>query len=137
MSLLATAITDNTCCGLLKSASFQRVRVIPEGGQAQFGLPLLLFLLFLQHFWLRNGVVVAPVFRIVFQDSQPLEHFFIRAISNLTEQFISILLKVQQIIYIHQHRLCLLVFRLLQFLLESIESADTVWISFCLPKLLL
>ena len=55
----------------------------------------------------------------------------------MAEQFVGILLEVQQIIHIHQHFLGLLVFRQLQFLLEGIESTDTVRISFCLPKLLL
>ena len=81
--------------------------------------------------------MIAPVFRIVLQDAQPLEGLFIGTISDLAEQFIGILLEVQQIIHIYQHFLGLLVFRLLQFLLESIESADTVGISFCLSKLLL
>ena len=81
--------------------------------------------------------MIAPVFRIVLQHAQPLECLFIGTISDLAEQFVGILLKVQQIIHIHQHFLGLLVFRQLQFLLKSIESADTVRISFCLPKLFL
>ncbi len=40
MGHLAAAVADNTLFGLLKGAGFQRVRVIPEGGQAQLGLPL-------------------------------------------------------------------------------------------------
>ncbi len=43
MGRLATAVTDNAVCGFLKSPSFQRVWVIPEGGQAQLGLPFLSF----------------------------------------------------------------------------------------------
>ena len=39
MGHLAAAVADNTLFGLLKGAGFQRVRVIPEGGQAQLGLP--------------------------------------------------------------------------------------------------
>ena len=78
MSLLATAVTDNTYCGLLKSPRFQRVQVIPEGGQAKLGLPFLLFLLFLQCFGIGEGIMVAPVFRIVLQDAQPLELVFKR-----------------------------------------------------------
>ena len=137
MGRFATAVTDNAVCGLLKSAGFQRVGVIPEGGQAQPGPPLLLLLLFLWCFGLGDGVMVAPALRIVLQDAQPLEGLFIGTISNLAEQFVGILLEVQQIIHIHQHRLGLLILTLLQFLLEGIESTDTVRISFCLPKLLL
>ena len=80
--------------------------------------------------------MIAPVFRIVLQDAQPLEGLLVGTISDLAEQFVGILLEVQQIIHIHQHFLGLLVFRQLQFLLEGIESTDTVRISFCLPKLL-
>ena len=39
MGRLAAAVADNAVCGFLKSPSFQRVWVIPEGGQAQLGLP--------------------------------------------------------------------------------------------------
>ena len=81
--------------------------------------------------------MVAPVFRIVLQDAQPLEGLLIGTISNLAEQFVGVLLKVQEVIHIHQHFLGLLLLTLLQFLLKSIESADTVWISFCLSKLFL
>ena len=81
--------------------------------------------------------MIAPVFRIVLQDSQPLEGLLVGTISNLAEQFVSVLLKVQEVIHIHQHFLGLLILTLLQFLLKGIESADTVWISFCPPKLLL
>ena len=81
--------------------------------------------------------MIAPVFRIFLQRAQPLECLFIGTISDLAEQFVGILLEVQQIIHIHQHRLGLLILTLLQFLLEGIESTDTVRISFCLPKLLL
>ena len=41
---LAAAAADNTFFGFLKGPGIQRVRVIPEGGQAQLGLPFLLFL---------------------------------------------------------------------------------------------
>ena len=81
--------------------------------------------------------MIAPVFRIFLQRAQPLECLFIGTISDLAEQFVGILLEVQQIIHIHQHFLGLFVFRMLQFLLKGIESVDTVWISFCLSKLLL
>ena len=60
MSRLAAAVADNAIWGLLKSAGFQRGGVIPEGGQAQLGLPLLLFLFFLRRFWPGEGIVVAP-----------------------------------------------------------------------------
>ena len=75
MGRLATAVAGNAIRGLLKSAGFQRIGVIPEGGQAQLGLPLLLFLLFLQRFGLGESIMVAPVFRIVLQRAQPLECF--------------------------------------------------------------
>ena len=70
---LAAAVAGNAIRGLLKSAGFQRIGVIPEGGQAQLDPPLPLFLGFLQCFGPGDGVVVAPVFRIVFQRAQPLE----------------------------------------------------------------
>ena len=73
MGRLATAVADNAIRGLLKSAGFQRVGVIPEGGQTQLGPPLLLILLFLWCLGLGDGVVIAPIFRIVLLDSQPLE----------------------------------------------------------------
>ena len=95
MGRLATAVADNAVCGFLKSPSFQRVWVIPEGGQAQLGLPFLFFLLFLRRFGLGEGIMIAPVFRIVLQRAQPLEGLFIGTISNLAEQFIGILLEVQ------------------------------------------
>ena len=57
MGRLAAAVAGNAIRGLLKSAGFQRVGVIPEGGQAQLGLPLLLFLLVLRRFELGDGVV--------------------------------------------------------------------------------
>ena len=59
--------------------------------------------------------MIAPVFRIVLQDAQPLEGLLVGTISDLAEQFVGILLEVQQIIHIHQHFLGLLVFRQLQF----------------------
>ena len=62
MGCFAAAVADNAIRGLLKSAGFQRVGVIPEGGQTQLGLPFLLFLLFLRRFGLGEGVVVAPQF---------------------------------------------------------------------------
>ena len=55
--------------------------------------------------------MIAPVFRIFLQRAQPLECLFIGTISDLAEQFVGILLEVQQIIHIHQHFLGLLVFR--------------------------
>ena len=57
--------------------------MIPEGGQAQPGLPLLLFLLFLRRFGPGDGVVVAPVFRVVLQHAQPLEHPPVGAVPDL------------------------------------------------------
>ena len=39
--------------------------------------------------------MIAPVFRIVLQDAQPLEGLFIGTISDLAEQFVGILLEVQ------------------------------------------
>ena len=84
--------------------------MIPEGGQTQLGLPLLLFLLFLRRFGIGEGVVVAPVFCISLQSAQPFKDFLIGTISDLAEQFIGILLEVQQIIYIHQHFFGLVVF---------------------------
>ena len=137
MGRLAAAVAGNAIRGLLKSAGFQRIGVIPEGGQAQLGLPLLLFLFFLRRFWPGEGIVVAPVLRIVLQRTQPLEGLFIGTISDLAEQFVGVLLKVQQIIHIHQHFLGLPVLGVFQILLEGIEGADTVRISFCLSKLLL
>jgi len=80
--------------------------------------------------------MVAPVFRIVLQDAQPLEGLLIGTISNLAEQFVGVLLKVQEVIHIHQHFLDLLVFRLLQSLLKGIEGADTVWAAVGCGKLL-
>ena len=111
MGRLAAAVAGNAIRGLLKSAGFQRIGVIPEGGQAQLGLPLLLFLLFLRRFGLGESIMIAPVFRIVLQRAQPLECLFIGTISDLAEQFVGILLEVQQIIHIHQHLLGLFVFR--------------------------
>ena len=90
---LAATVAGDAIYGLLKSAGFQRVRVIPEGGQAQLDPPLPLFLGFLQCFGPGDGIVVAPVFRIVFQRAQPLEGLFIGAITDLAEQFIGILLE--------------------------------------------
>lgn len=58
---------------------------------------LLLFLLFLRRFRLGQGIIIAPVFGIFFQNPQPLESFFIGVISNLAEQLVGILLKIQQI----------------------------------------
>ena len=95
MGRLAAAVADNAVCGFLKSPSFQRVWVIPEGGQAQLGLPFLFFLLFLRRFGLGESIMIAPVFRIVLQRAQPLEGLFIGTISDLAEQFIGILLEVQ------------------------------------------
>ena len=40
--------------------------------------------------------------------------------SDLAEQFVGVLLKVQQVIYIHQHFLGLLILTLLKFFLEGI-----------------
>ena len=88
--------------------------------QAQLGLPFLLFLLFLRRFGLGESIMIAPVFRIVLQRAQPLEGLFIGTISDLAEQFIGILLEVQQIIHIHQHFLGLLILTLLKFFLEGI-----------------
>ena len=88
--------------------------------QAQLGLPFLLFLLFLRRFGLGEGIMIAPVFRIVLQRAQPLEGLFIGTISDLAEQFVGVLLKVQQVIYIHQHFLGLLILTLLKFFLEGI-----------------
>ena len=88
--------------------------------QAQLGLPFLLFLLFLRRFGLGESIMIAPVFRIVLQRAQPLEGLFIGTISDLAEQFVGVLLKVQQVIYIHQHFLGLLILTLLKFFLEGI-----------------
>ena len=88
--------------------------------QAQLGLPFLLFLLFLRRFGLGDSIMIAPVFRIVLQRAQPLEGLFIGTISDLAEQFVGVLLKVQQVIYIHQHFLGLLILTLLKFFLEGI-----------------
>ena len=120
MGRLAAAVAGNAIRGLLKSAGFQRIGVIPEGGQAQPSLPLLLFLLFLQRFGLGESIMIAPVFRIVLQDAQPLEGLLVGTISDLAEQFVGVLLKVQQVIYIHQHFLGLLILTLLKFFLEGI-----------------
>ena len=95
MGHLAAAVADNALCGLLKRAGIQRVRVIPEGRQAQLGPPLLLVLRFLRRFGLGESIMIAPVFRIVLQRAQPLEGLFIGTISDLAEQFIGILLEVQ------------------------------------------
>ena len=88
--------------------------------QAQLGLPFLLFLLFLRRFGLGESIMIAPVFRIVLQRAQPLEGLFIGTISDLAEQFVGILLEVQQIIHIYQHFLGLLILTLLKFFLEGI-----------------
>ena len=88
--------------------------------QARLGLPFLLFLLFLRRFGLGESIMIAPVFRIVLQRAQPLEGLFIGTISDLAEQFVGVLLKVQQVIYIHQHFLGLLILTLLKFFLEGI-----------------
>ena len=88
--------------------------------QAQLGLPLLLFLLLLRRFGPGEGIMIAPVFRIVLQDAQPLEGLLVGTISDLAEQFVGILLEVQQIIHIHQHFLGLLILTLLKFFLEGI-----------------
>ena len=92
MGHLAAAVADNALCGLLKRAGIQRVRVIPEGRQAQLGPPLLLVLRFLRRFGLGESIMIAPVFRIVLQRAQPLEGLFIGTISDLAEQFIGCLL---------------------------------------------
>ena len=55
----------------------------------------------------------------------------------MAKQLVGVLFEVQEVIHIHQHFLGLPVLALLQFLLKGIEGTDTVWISFCLPKLLL
>ena len=39
--------------------------------------------------------MIAPVFRIVLQDAQPLEGLLVGTISDLAEQFVGILLEVQ------------------------------------------
>ena len=88
--------------------------------QAQLGLPFLFFLLFLRRFGLGEGIMIAPVFRIVLQRAQPLEGLFIGTISNLAKQLVGVLLKVQQVIYIHQHFFGLLILTLLKFFLEGI-----------------
>ena len=126
MGRLAAAVTDNAIWGFLKRAGVQRVRVIPEGGQAQLGPPLLLLLLFLRCFRLGEGVVVPPVLRVVLQDAQPLEGLLVGTLSDLAEQFIGVLLEVQEVIHIHQHFLGLPVLGVFQILLEGIEGADTV-----------
>ena len=71
-------------------------------------------------FWAWGGHNDAPVFRIVLQRAQPLEGLFIGTISDLAEQFVGVLLKVQQVIYIHQHFLGLVILTLLKFFLEGI-----------------
>lgn len=75
MGRLAAAVAGNAIRGLLKSAGFQRIGVIPEVGQAQLSLPLLLFLLFIRRFGLGESIMIAPVFRIFLQRAQPLECF--------------------------------------------------------------
>ena len=111
--------------------------MIPEEGQAQLDPALLLFLLFLRRFRLGQGIIIAPVFGIFFQNPQPLESFFIGVISNLAEQLVGVLLKIQQIIYIHQDIFGLFIPALFQVHLKSVEGTDAVRISLCLAKLFL
>ena len=95
MSGLTATVAANTLFGLIKSPSIQRVWVIPKGRQTQLEPLFFLALLFFWRLGFRDSIMVSPIFRIVFQRTQPLECFFIGAISDLTEQVVGILLKVQ------------------------------------------
>ena len=128
MGRLAAAVADNAVCGFLKSPSFQRGSGdTGRPGRPSWACRSFSFCFSSRRFGLGDGRSGCPSFpEHPFSVPSLLRVFFVGTISDLAEQFIGIFLEVQQIIHIYQHFLGLLILTLLQFLLEVIESTDTV-----------